>query len=60
MEVHFFPRILVSTYNDAWPVAVDEQERFVRWLLLEQPRRSSVWYATERMVVYQSSKVRLK
>ena len=37
MEVHFFPRILVSTYNDTWPVAVDEQERFVRWLLLEQP-----------------------
>jgi hypothetical protein len=36
-KVHFFPRILVSTYNDAWPVAVDEQERFLRWLLLEQP-----------------------
>jgi len=37
MKVHFFPRILVSTYNNAWPVAVDEQERFVSWLLLEQP-----------------------
>jgi hypothetical protein len=36
-KVHFFPRILISTYNDAWPVAVDEQERLVSWLLLEQP-----------------------
>ena len=36
-KVHFFPRILVSTYNNARPIAVDEQERFMVWFLLEQP-----------------------
>ena len=36
-KVHFFPGILVSTYNDAWPVAVDEQDWLVSWFLLEQP-----------------------
>ena len=62
-KVHFFPRILVSTYNDAWPIAVDEQERLVSWLFLEQPAMefSSDWVSTERWGhMYQSSKVRLK
>ena len=62
-KVHFFPRILGSTYNDAWPSAVDEQERLVSWFFFEQPAMelSSGWVLTERWVrMYQSSKVRLK
>ena len=47
-KVHFFPWILVSTYNDAWPITVDEQERLVSCLFLEQPAMefSSGWVST--------------
>jgi hypothetical protein len=36
-KVHFFPRILVSAYDDAWLVAIEEQEWLLDRLLFEQP-----------------------
>ena len=39
MKVHFLPGILVSPYDDAWFVAIDEKEWLLDRLLLEQPAR---------------------
>ena len=36
-KVHFLPGILIPPYDDAWFVAIDEQEWLLDRLLLEQP-----------------------
>ena len=39
LKIHFLPGILISSYDDAWFVAIDEQEWLLDRLLPKQPAR---------------------
>lgn len=62
-NVHFLPRVLISPYDNAWFVAIDEQEWLLGRLLLEQPARRQHSFEVSQMGerrAYQSSNERLK
>ena len=39
LKIHFLPWILISSYDDAWFITIDEQEWLLDRLLPEQPAR---------------------
>ena len=61
-KIHFLPRILVAPDHDARLVAIEQEQRFLRRLVSEEPsvKHTRIRPRARAAGTHQSSRVRLK